>query len=156
MSPARIDISRLGLHGNALLAAEAIAEEHPDVEFTDGLRSRDEQADRMAKNIVRGGRKWIENTYKSTAISRACQRWVDSCPGVVTAAGLAVGLLGVLRKFSDDALALLSKHFTGLAFDVKPGGSVLLAAIRRIVAKFGGTLIEDEGGVPMLHCQFPE
>ena len=91
---------------------------------------------------------------------------VDEHPAVKDKAGLQLGLMQVLDKFTDEELGQLSKHFTGRAFDLKPllnkdgsytaAGTKLVADLREVVAKYGGTLLEREGGLPRLHCQFSE
>lgn len=157
MSPTAI--MRLGLRGNAHKAALELKSQHPDVVFSSGRRTRREQARAMAKNIVLAGRSWIRDTYKSTEISNALQRWVDDNPRARTRTEITEVLVAAMALFKDAELISLSKHFTGDAFDVVPveglSGVQLLNTLRAVVHKYGGKLIEKEGGVRVWHAQFP-
>lgn len=158
MSPSILDLYRLGLVGRAADAAKELAELHPDAVFTSGRRSKEEQASAMAENVVLDSRRWISKTYKSSDASMACQRWIDEHPEAKTKAAVAAGLLSVLERLGDDQLARLSKHLAGAAFDVQPvfglSGQLLINDLRRIVAKHGGTFLEQEGGLTRWHAQF--
>lgn len=153
----RIDIGRLDLCGRARLAAQALARAHPDVMFTSGRRTLEEQATAMARNVV-DERGWIAATYKASLVSQRLQAWVDSHPESDSVAELAAGLLATMRQFSEHELIALSKHLTGEAFDVLPiagrHGQLVVQSLRRIVAEFGGKLLEREGGKIVWHAQF--
>lgn len=154
----RLDIHIMGLCGKSELAAQDLLKAHPDVVFTSGRRTISEQARAMASNVAKGGRGWIASTYKHSDVSQAAQAWVDAHPTAVTPAQLEVGLLSVFRRFTNHELCALSKHLSGEAFDVQPmpglAGGLVLQSLRRIVAAYGGKLIEREGGLVVWHAQF--
>lgn len=153
----RIDVGRLDLCGRARLAAEALCKAHPDVVFTSGRRTLEEQALAMARNSV-NERGWIAATYKPSLVSQACQAWIDKHPDADTVVEIAAGLLAVMRRFTDHELIALSKHLTGEAFDVLPvldrHGVMVLQTLRRLCAEYGGKLLEKEGGKVVWHAQF--
>jgi hypothetical protein len=149
------DIEALNLRGVARKAAYALKRAHPAVKFTSGRRSKDDQARAMASNVVLH-RKWIEDTYASSTVSRACQKWVDKNPDKTTKQDIQAGLLSVLNQATDAQLAALSKHLSGDAFDVQPvetDADAIKKTIRRLV-KGVGTFLEKEGGLVRWHAQF--
>lgn len=158
MSPSQLDLMRLGLIGAAADAAADLAIAHPDAVFTSGRRTRREQARAMAENIAKSTRQWINRTYKLSAVRDACQAWIDKHPEAQTLDALEAGLSSVLDGFTPNDLAHLSKHLSGEAFDVKPvdglSGRMILMALRQVVRKHGGTLLEKEGGIVRWHAQF--
>lgn len=158
MSPSKLDIYRLGLVGNAELAAKDLAASHPDAVFTSGKRSREEQASAMAENILNDGRQWINRTYKASLARDACQSWVTANPLATTKTEIESGLLSILETLSETQLEKLSLHMSGRAFDVRPvpglSGTMILLTLRNVVHKYGGTLLEKEGGLIRWHAQF--
>lgn len=157
MSPTQMDIMRLGLEGDALLAAKEIAKSHPDVVFTSGRRMRADQARAMASNILASAHGWIRNTYKKSEASEACASWVDVYLRDELDS-ISGGLFDVMSKLTDEQLSKLSKHMSGHAFDIQPvyglRGSMILSTAKKVVAKYGGKFIQHEGGLERWHCQF--
>jgi hypothetical protein len=148
------DIEALNLRGAARTGAYALKKAHPSVKFTSGRRNKADQTRAMASNVVHN-RKWIEETYASTTVSRACQKWVDDNPGKNTQADIAEGLLSVLEAATDANLAKLSKHLSGDAFDVQPVETDA-DAIKKTIRGLAGLdkFLEKEGGLVRWHAQF--
>lgn len=148
------DIDALNLEPSARWGAEILRGLHPDIKFTSGRRGREDQARAMAQNVVKN-RKWIEQTYRHTTIRDALQSWIDITPEAVTQKDITTGFLAVMDPYSDGELAALSKHFLGLAFDVRPveeNAEQIKADIRALpkLAKF----LEKEGGLIRWHTEF--
>lgn len=127
---------------------------HPVVEFTSGRRDKSDQARAMASNVL-SNRKWIEETYKPSALRTKCQEWVDKNPDKKTQADIAEGLLSIFNATSADELGKFSKHLSGEAFDVQPIGKnaeAIKATIRGLpgLVKF----LEKEGGLVRWHAEF--
>lgn len=159
MSPDSVQMLMLGLIGNARRAAHELKKDHPDVVFTSGRRTIGEQAHAMATNVVNGGgRDWIKQTYKPSNVAMACQRWIDANPDSVSIRAVAKGLMSVFARFDNKELGKISKHLTGQAFDVRPvpglQGQLVLMSLRDTVKRYGGVLLEKEGGVVVWHAQF--
>ena len=148
------DIEALKLRGTARKAAYALKKKHPSVKFTSGRRNKEDQARAMASNVVLN-RNWIEQTYASSAVSRACQKWVDKNPDQKTKDEIQAGLLSILNDATDAQLALLSKHLSGDAFDVQPV-EIDAAAIKKTIRRLKGLdrFLEKEGGLIRWHAQF--
>ena len=147
-------IEALDLRGNARSGAYALKKAHPSVKFTSGRRNKEDQARAMAGNVVHN-RKWIEETYVSTTISKACQKWVDDNPDKKTQDEIAAGLLSVMNAASDADLGKLSKHLSGDAFDVQPVETDA-DAIKKTIRGLSGLdkFLEKEGGLVRWHAQF--
>ena len=148
------DIEALDLAETARKAAYALKKAHPSVEFTSGRRTKEDQARAMASNVVKN-RKWIEQTYVSSALRTKCQQWVDNNPEKKTQEEIASGLLSVLNEATDADLGKFSKHLSGEAFDVQPvetGAEAIKKTIRGLsgLDKF----LETEGGLVRWHAQF--
>jgi len=124
------------------------------VKFTSGRRNKDDQARAMASNVVHN-RKWIEETYVSTTISKACQKWVDDNPDKKTQDEIAAGLLSVMNAAADADLGKLSKHLSGDASDVQPVETDA-EAIKKTIRGLSGLdkFLEKEGGLVRWHAQF--
>ncbi len=149
------DIDALGLSPVARRAAETLRSRYPSVQFTSGWRTREDQARAMARN-VQAQRDFIATGYKDCSVKRACQEWVEANPGAITEGDLAAGLLSVLQAFDTPALAKLSKHFTGDAFDVKPP-ALNPEDIRAEMQKLPGLerfMERRDGSVVRWHAQF--
>ena len=149
-------IEALGLRGAAKKAAYALKKAHPSVTFTSGFREKEDQARAMSQNVAKKDkRKWIENTYVSTAASKACQKWVDDNPDKTTEEDIAAGLLSVLNELSDDELAGLSRHLIGKAFDVQPVETDA-DDIKKTIRSLEGLhrFLEKEDGLVRWHAQF--
>jgi hypothetical protein len=147
-------IEALDLRGAAKKGAYALKKAHPSVTFTSGRRDKADQARAMASNVVHN-RKWIEETYASTKVSKACQKWVDDNPDAKTQDEIAEGLLSVLNDHTDGELALLSRHLSGDAFDVQPVEADA-DAIKKTIRGLAGLdkFLEKEGGLVRWHAQF--
>jgi hypothetical protein len=148
------NIEALNLRGNARNGAYALKKAHPSVKFTSGRRDKEAQASAMAGNVVKK-RKWIQNTYVSTTVSQACQKWVDDNPEKTTKEDIAAGLLSVLNEFADAQLAVLSKHLSGDAFDVQPVETDA-DAIKKTIRELDKLhrFLEKEDGLVRWHAQF--
>jgi hypothetical protein len=148
------DIEALNLRGSARKGAYALKKAHPSVTFTSGRRDKADQARAMASNVVQN-RKWIEETYVSTKLSKACQKWVNDNPDKKTQDEIAEGLLSVLNGATDAELSTLSKHLSGDAFDVQPVDTDA-DAIKKTIRGLDGLdkFLEKEGGLVRWHAQF--
>jgi hypothetical protein len=147
-------IEVLSLAEVAKRAAYELKRQHPTVVFTSGRRDKAAQALAMASNVVYK-RKWIEETYRRTEARNACQRWVDEHPEKCSVDAIAAGLLEVLDGLPEAAVAQLSKHLSGEAFDVQPvetDAESIKAAIRSLpeLTKF----LDREGGLDRWHAEF--
>jgi hypothetical protein len=136
-------------------AAYQLITRYPAVNFTSGRRTRAQQAHAMAVNTLHRV-DWIAATYKPNKVSEACQRWVDLHPSAFNLEALTSGLLRVLNDYTDQDLTHLSRHLSGLAFDVQPlpgqRGIQLQRAIRSLphLERF----LTNEGGLRRWHAQF--
>jgi hypothetical protein len=154
-SPVDPAIEALNLEPRARAAAYALKRKHPFIVFTSGRRAKEDQARAMAQNVVLKPQ-WIVDTYKDSAICRACQSWVDEHPDC-SVKTLATGLLEIFNDAPPEDLLKFSKHLTGQAFDVKPlpDGSQADAVKRSIRTLAGeGNFLEKEGGLVRWHAQF--
>jgi len=149
-------IEALNLRGAARRGAYALKQKHPSVKFTSGRRNKEEQARAMAGNVVRDrNRRWIEETYAPSTVSRACQRWVDQNPDKTTQEEVQAGLLSILNAATDAQLAALSKHLSGDAFDVQPVETDA-DAIKKTIRGLEGLVnfLDKEGGLVRWHAEF--
>lgn len=146
-----LDIADLDLAENALSAAQTLKAKHPAVVFTSGRRSVDQQADAMASNIVRN-RQWIAQTYAVSTERDTLQKWVDDHPAATTRAAIAAGLSTIMSGWSDAQRVKLSRHFAGLAFDVRPGDAAIKKSIQDLanLVRF----LDSEGGITIWHAEF--
>ena len=148
-------IDELDLALPARRAAQALAEACPGVVFTSGRRGVLEQARAMASNVIRN-RRWIAETYRDTPEARELQAWLDAHPSRRTQEDIANGLMALMVDWDDRRKGRLSKHFSGMAFDVQPvegpEGDKIKASIRKLpgLVKF----LETEGGLIRWHAQF--
>jgi hypothetical protein len=149
------DIDALNLAPVARAAAIALRGKHPGVKFTSGRRAVADQARAMAQNVIKN-RKWIAQTYVSTAESRELQAEVDKFGPHATVEAIAGALEALMEDWTDAQKGRVSKHFSGEAFDVQPipgaKGEAIKAAIRKLpgLTKF----LESEGGLIRWHAQF--
>lgn len=148
------EIESLGLGEIARKAAYDLKKAHPSVKFTSGRRTKDQQAEAMASNVI-SNRKWIEQTYSSSAVRTKCQEWIDKNPDQKTQAEIKKGLVSVFNTFTDTELGKFSKHLSGDAFDVQPvskNAEVIKKTIRGLpgLTKF----LDTEGGLVRWHAQF--
>src|SRR5437588_2387359 len=143
-------------------AAYQLKRKHPAVKFTSGRRNTQDQARAMASNVVLN-RTWIEETYVRSQARDACQKWVDEHQDKHKQHEIAVGLEGVLDRFTAGQLAHLSKHLSGEAFDVQPveeDGDEIKRTLRALTdaagkrGHAGARFLEREGGLVRWHAQF--
>jgi hypothetical protein len=152
--PAADLLGRFNLRPAAHNAATILCARFPQLQITSGRRSIQEQATAMSKNIALD-RDFVRSTYKASPVSIACQRWVDSNPGVTNAGSIAAGLLSVFVSFDDAGLARISKHLSGDAFDVQPvveGAGVIKAFIAQLPSL--ERFLDHEGNLERWHLQF--
>jgi hypothetical protein len=144
----------LDLTATARAAAYALKQAHPQVVFTSGRRSKEDQARAMASNVVKN-RRWIEQTYAASSLRTQCQEWVDANPDKKSQTEVAEGLLSVFNTVTDAELGKFSKHLSGEAFDVQPvdqDADEIKKTIRGLagLSKF----LDTEGGLVRWHAQF--
>lgn len=152
--PEDAEIEALDLAPVARAAAYALKKAHPGVKFTSGRRGKEDQARAMASNVV-SNRKWIEQTYKNTALRKKCQDWVNNNPTQTTREQITQGLLQVFNAASDVELGTLSKHLSGMAFYVQPVDRDAAAIKKTIRGLSGlGLFLDTEGGLVRWHAQF--
>ncbi len=152
----KMTINELNLEPVAKAAAEKLLDAHPKIVFTSGRRTNADQANAMASNIiVSKDRKWIEKTYADSTGRKKLQAWVDSNPNATGAADLTAGLLSVLNGLTGDELSKVSKHLTGLAFDIQPVADQA-EKIKKTIRELPGLtkFLEREGGLERWHAQF--
>lgn len=139
------------LKGVALQVAREMFELFPDAEITSGGRSISEQARAMARNEKRKPG-WIQKTYRDTEIKRACVKWCAQNRGVNE-----MKIFDALKKILDGFAAkgiYISKHFSGLAFDVRPNGDLKLKAwLLEQATNHGGLFLDKEGDLEIWHWQ---
>ena len=153
-TPTDPEIESLGIRGSARRGAYALKKAHPSVKFTSGRRDTADQARAMASNVVEN-RHWIEETYVSSTVSKACQKWVNDNRDKKTKEEIAAGLLSVMDAATDADLAKLSKHLSGDAFDMQPV-TTDAEAIKQTIRGLEGLdkFLEKEGGLVRWHAQF--
>jgi hypothetical protein len=151
-----MDIEDLNLIEPALTGAKLLRHAHPAVVFTSGRRKVEDQARAMAQNVARN-RQWIVQTYVATAQRDQLQGWVNAHASATTVAAIQAGLQAIMQAWTPVQRGKLSKHFSGLAFDVQPmpagsAADAVKAAIRALprLDKF----LEMEGGLVRWHAQF--
>lgn len=136
--------------------ARDLAMVFPDVFFSSGRRTLEQQAYAMADNVV-VNRKWIAQTYVASLASAACQACVDANPTEMKVSKIVELLLGVLKAFPEDQLIHLSRHLSGRAFDVDPvdgaKGENIKAWLHMRAAQVGGKFLEREGGLRRWHFE---
>jgi hypothetical protein len=134
-------------------AARILLTAHPEVLFTSGRRTVEEQASAMAANVIKR-RKWIEQTYVKTVERDALQYWIDGHPEARTQVAISAGLETIMSGWSDDQKIRVSLHFCGHAFDVQPvaHGDAIKKTIQSLpnLRKF----LESEGGLVRWHADF--
>lgn len=139
------------LKGVALLVAREMFELFPDAEITSGGRSISEQARAMSRNEKRTPG-WIQKTYKESEIKSACVKW---CANNRKATEMQI--FDALKKIFESFAArgiYISKHFSGLAFDVRPNGDLKLKAwLLEQAKKHGGLFLDKEGDLEIWHWQ---
>ena len=112
-------IEQLDLAPEVEAKARELQQAAPGVVFLSGRRTLEAQARAMSQNTVLN-RQYIRETYTSSALVRALQRWVDTHPEARSEAEIAAGLLRLMKAMPEGVVQGLSKHLTGRAFDVQP------------------------------------
>lgn len=151
-----MEIKDLDLEPVAEAAAILLLKKHPKIKFTSGRRTVSEQAHAMASNIwVSKNRKWIQATYRKSPARDNLQKWIDDHPAVTTVDKIAAGLEATMNKMTMNDLSKLSRHLTGLAFDVKPV-QTNAEAIKKDIRSLPGIkkFLDSEGGLVRWHAQF--
>ena len=150
-------IEELKLAPEAERAARLLKRQFPSVVFTSGRRGLKEQAHAMASNIFAlGNRKWIAQTYLPSEASRKLQVWVDAHPLATSVEAIAAGLLSTLQAMTPEIAGQISKHLSGLAFDVEPVAVAEGSRIKEALKSLPGVVrfLEREGGLVRWHVQF--
>lgn len=149
-------IEVLDLEPAARKAAYALKKKHPTVIFTSGRRDKGEQASAMASNVV-ANRQWIKQTYAQSKLRDDCQKWVDDHPDKKTHEEIKTGLLSVLNQATSADLGRLSKHLSGMAFDVQPVEQNA-DEIKKTIKSLEGLekFLDTEGGLVRWHAQFSD
>ena len=146
-------IEELDLEPVAKGAATQLLAKHPEIKFTSGRRTVEQQAHAMASNIVSlNDREWIGKTYLAAA---KLQAWVDDHLEAKTVDEISQGLTGTMKALPESELLKISKHLTGKAFDIRPvqkNAAVIKSDIRALpgLKKF----LDKEGGHVRWHAQF--
>lgn len=150
-----MQVDQLDLAPVANVAALALVKAHPEVVFTSGRRTVEDQARAMASNVVKN-RRWIIETYTPTPECQRLQITVNKLVAGASQLDIAQALIGVMSLWGESERGRLSKHFSGEAFDVQPvtgsAGEAIKATIRGLpgLVKF----LEKEGGLVRWHAQF--
>lgn len=162
-SPSDPAVDVLGLAESAKKGALELKRKHPNIVFTSGRRTVEDQARAMAQNVVGiGGRDWIEKVYKATTAGSAyrvlvtrLQDWVTDHPEATTVGAVAAGLRAILMTAPHPGV--ISRHLSGKAFDVKPpiSDALYADAMRLPGVQAGvGKVKRHENGVEVLHVPF--
>ena len=149
------DIEALNLRGAARKGAYALKKTHPSVTFTSGRRDKEDQARAMASNVVLN-RNWIEETYASSKVSKACQKWVDDNPEKTTKEDIQEGLLSVLNDATDCAVGDVEQAPVGRRLR-RPTGRHRCRRDQEDHpwrSKVWTEFLEKEGGLIRWHAQF--
>lgn len=117
-----LDIGDLDLSGAAKTGAESLKTQFGQIiVFTSGRRTVASQSKAMAQNIVStADRKWIQKTYAASPERTELQGWVDRNPQATSVAQIQAGLSAIMDNWDDSQRLKISRHFAGLAFDMKP------------------------------------
>lgn len=154
LSPeAEAQIKALNLQPVAEQAARILKQKRPQIVFTSGRRTVEQQAHAMASNIVSlHDRQFIGKTYLAGA---KLQQFVDQHPELVTLDQLTQGLTEALKAMPEDQLLKISRHLTGRAFDIHPVQDDADAIKKDIRALPGlNKFLDSEGGHLRWHAQF--
>lgn len=149
-----MDIDSLDLAEPALSAAKKLKKAFPGIVFTSGRRAIGDQARAMAQNLVQD-RTYLR-IYKARKEADELQAWLNAHPSATTQSTIEAGLLSVMKTWPPARLGNISKHLSGLAFDVQPmpNGTAANAVKAAIRALPGCTFLEREAGLTRWHAQF--
>lgn len=157
-------IDELNLNPNPRRAAEAIQRLHPDIVFTSGRRDLHAQARAMARNVFRDPL-FMEVTYKPGRAKMLLEHWLREHPDA-TEQDMVEGFTVVLGGMEQLALAQLSRHFSGDAWDAAypklddgNDDDAEAAAIKQdlmaLSPDFGvEKVLLKEGSIKVIHAQF--
>lgn len=124
------------------------------IRFTSGRRSRYQQAQAMAHNIVLAGRSWVRRTYRPSPVRDAVEDWLREHPEAKTLDEITSGIALVLEAFTDDDLRQLSRHMSGEAVDIDPiEGPMGERVHARLMELPGVKFLDREGGLVRWHLQ---
>jgi hypothetical protein len=145
------EIMLLDLSPEARRAAVELKRKHPEVVFTCGHRTIDEQVATLAMEIAknRGWRNARNGAYQKI------QNWLDENPTIATSEDVASGLKGLIRNMSHNEWDEISPHLTGRCFDIQPplaNADQIKADIQ--VLRLFEQLLENEDGNTIWHIQF--
>lgn len=148
-------IEDMNLSEPALSAAKILLAAHPNVIFTSGKRDLLSQARAMAQNLAQD-RAYLR-VYVDSLAKREIQAFLDDNPTHSDVASLKLGINNVLVRLPPDQVGKISKHLSGMAFDVQPipsalGGDAVMATILKLpgLDKF----LTYEGDLSRWHIQF--
>lgn len=168
----RLTIDEMDLQPNTRRAAEIIQAEYPNVWFTSGRRTMEDQARAMAQNAVLVGPTWIIDTYSARRprLVKALMTHLAENPHRANdVVALTEDFYTILKEdFTPEFMTF--PHFQGRAIDcrwprLKNGeidfeeGKKLcyiirnLKKIHRIPLQL---LLEKEGGLYVIHSQYEE
>lgn len=141
-----------GLVGTAREAARLLRERFPEIVFTSGRRDVARQARAMAHNVTLN-RRWVVQTYRRSAQRDALQQWLDENPSVRAEGPIAEAFATIMSAWSPPMRARFSKHFSGLAFDIRP---LAAPGARSFIRALPGltNFLEREGGLTIWHLEF--
>jgi hypothetical protein len=150
------ELQKWGLVGDALAVATGLKEQFPSAQIISGRRSLGGQAHAMAKNTLLNPN-YIVMTYQWSHVRDACVNYVRDITRPFELEAMASGLLAVLEGFTDEEIAMLSVHPSGLAFDVmpihEPWGLAVKAYLLEEAIKRGGRFLYSEAGLEIWHWQ---
>lgn len=147
---------------SAQTAAKLLLEKFPDLVLTSGRRNLYAQAQAMATNTIQDGELWISNTYKdSVAIQKLQQAVIDhsSRPRGFDVPYLTGILSAILAQMPIEEQNSVSRHLTGLAFDIEPITEEPLATeVKEFIKALPklNKFLEREGNLSRFHLQFNE
>lgn len=153
-------IPQLHLTPNARRGAEWVLARHPSIRFTSGRRDVLDQAEVMAGNVVRYGRQWVAQTYRTSPLIDTLTEWLHRHDGIRDTNTIAHGFYDCLLACHSGELTRLSRHLTGDAWDAAwPGDEVGMAIVQDIREHMPteyqlDKVLDREGSMRIIHVQF--
>lgn len=141
----------LRLAPEARRSAVELKRKYPEVIFTCGHRTIEEQVATLAMEIAKH-REW--GNERNGAYQKI-QKWLDQNTTMVTTEEIAAGLRTLISNMSHKEQDEISPHITGRAFDIQPpsaNAEQIKAHIRALPLL--EQLLENEDGHAMWHIQF--
>lgn len=151
-TPTSVNNSKIieSLSSTAKATAEDLLKKCPNAVLTSGGRDILGQAKAMADNIVSSKKRdWIQRTYKDSTAKTLLQNWVNAHPEAVKSYDIQKGLFATMSEMPSTQIALISKHLSGDAFDVRPGDQCTYLFLYALPG-----FINGENGVNVWHIQF--